>query len=321
MATKLPMKQLVKLDTGDSLDKRTLKSQNTGGQENHRLKENNFSQITANNNPSPSNNSPLPLNNQDIRINIYDLEKKMNQDKKASEDPQLEQANIEQGQPETTSLFSSDDTRRAFIRKVLGIICVQLVITTIFILVGVFSPTYQEFQQRNKWLTVFCVLLNIALLFALYCFRDYCRQVPKNYILLFLFTFSESFLISYLCGVTNPTVVLLAGALTTIIVFALSIYACLSKTDVTMKTSLLIYFPLAVIVILIVAGSYQSYMSQVIVSLAIIGLFSLYLVFDLQRLSGKKSITYTMDDYIIAALDIYIDIIIMFKELIYLLSR
>lgn len=62
-------------------------------------------------------------------------------------------------------------------------------------------------------------------------------------------------------------------------------------------------------------------MSKVIVSLAIIGLFSLYLVFDLQRLTGKKSITYTMDDYIIAALDIYIDIVIMFKELIYLLSR
>lgn len=139
--------------------------------------------------------------------------------------------------------------------------------------------------------------------------------------LLFSYTFSESYLVSYLCGVTDPFIVLLAGGLITFIVLALSLYACFSKTDVTMKTSLLIYFPLAVIVILIVAGSYSSYISKVIVSLAIIGLFSLYLVFDLQRLTGKKSLTYSIDDYIIAALDIYIDIVILFKELIYILSR
>ena len=58
-------------------------------------------------------------------------------------------------------------------------------------------------------------------------------------------------------------------------------------------------------------------------SLAIIGLFSLYLVFDLQRLStkAKESLAYSIDDYIIAALDIYIDIVIIFKELLYLLQR
>lgn len=168
---------------------------------------------------------------------------------------------------------------------------------------------------------IICFILNIILLIALYCFRDICKKVPRNYYMLFLYTISESYLISYLCGLTEPSIVLLAGVLTTFIVFALTIYAVFSKTDVTMKTSMLIYFPLAAIVIIIVASSYQTYISHVIVSLIIIGLFSLYLVFDLQRLTGNKAITYSVDDYIIAALDIYIDIVIVFKELIYILSR
>lgn len=77
------------------------------------------------------------------------------------------------------------------------------------------------------------------------------------------------------------------------------------------------------IVIIIVASAFTSYIVSTIVSLLIIGMFSAYLVFDIQRLTNprKNSYTYSVDDYIIAALDIYIDIVMIFKELIIMLAR
>jgi len=77
--------------------------------------------------------------------------------------------------------------------------------------------------------------------------------------MLLLYTLSESYLLSYLCSVTESAVVLLAGGLTTFVVSALTIYAFCSKTDVTLKTSMLVYLPMAVLVIIIVSSGYQGY--------------------------------------------------------------
>lgn len=49
-------------------------------------------------------------------------------------------------------------------------------------------------------------------------------------------------------------------------------------------------------------------------------IFSTYVVFDIQRLTGYGYYTYDYDDYIIASLDIYIDIMVIFKELVYIIS-
>ena len=99
------------------------------------------------------------------------------------------------------------------------------------------------------------------------------------------------------------------------LVTGLIIYALKTKNDITQKINFFIYAPIALIIIIVVASAFTSYIVQTIVSLIIIFIFSAYLVFDIQRLTNpqKKNVfTYGVDDYIIAALDIYIDLIILF---------
>ena len=60
------------------------------------------------------------------------------------------------------------------------------------------------------------------------------RQVPTNYILLGIFTLSESYIVSFICGLTNPEVVLVAAIMTLGITCSLTYYALTTKSDFTM---------------------------------------------------------------------------------------
>jgi hypothetical protein len=60
------------------------------------------------------------------------------------------------------------------------------------------------------------------------------RKVPTNYCLLFGFTFCESYLVSVICGMSNPRLVLMATFMTLGITLALTLYACTTSSDFTM---------------------------------------------------------------------------------------
>ena len=49
--------------------------------------------------------------------------------------------------------------------------------------------------------------------------------------------------------------------------------------------------------------------------------FSIYLIFDTQLILGRFGMQYEIDDYILAALNIYIDIIQLFLFILNLLRR
>ena len=58
---------------------------------------------------------------------------------------------------------------------------------------------------------------------------------------------------------------------------------------------------------------------QMLISISIIFLFSFYLIYDIQKLTSKYAKKYTIDDYIVAALELYIDFLIIFKEILVLI--
>ena len=73
------------------------------------------------------------------------------------------------------------------------------------------------------------------------------------------------------------------------------------------------YAPMAVILLILCLLSFRDKITETLVSLIIVAVFGVFLVFDIQRLKGKFFISYKIDDYIIAALDIYIDVVLIFK--------
>ena len=50
-------------------------------------------------------------------------------------------------------------------------------------------------------------------------------------------------------------------------------------------------------------------------------LVGMYLVYDVQLISGKFGIEYSIDDYIFAAMELYIDIIRLFLEILRILGK
>jgi FtsH-binding integral membrane protein len=66
---------------------------------------------------------------------------------------------------------------------------------------------------------------------ALGCVRGLATKSPINLILLSLFTFGESYLVSMICGFYEPLSVLNAAVATLAATIALTIYAVKTETD------------------------------------------------------------------------------------------
>lgn len=82
------------------------------------------------------------------------------------------------------------------------------------------------------------------------------RKVPNNYIILGIFTFCESWIVSYSCSIAyvlypgnGGQLVLLAAVLTLAITVALTIYAFTTKTDFTMMGGSLFIFSAVLLVL------------------------------------------------------------------------
>lgn len=212
-----------------------------------------------------------------------------------------------------------DETMRAnFIIKVYGIVAFQLTISILFIACA-FIPGYDRFLISTPGIVLFYISLSGALILAiiLSCVTPIARRVPINYFLLLMFTVSESYILQYICSSYDYQSVLIAGLMTIGMVVTLSLYALRTKSNYTWKGALLFN----VIIIFTISGIFtmffwRSYLLQILYSFFGVLLFSCYLVFDIQLISGKFGVSFTIDDYIMAAMNVYLDIINIFLRLL-----
>jgi FtsH-binding integral membrane protein len=206
--------------------------------------------------------------------------------------------------------------RLGFIKKVLGILSSQILMTIIFCLFSMSSKSFLEFQMNSMIILIICLIGTIVIPIILICFNSNLRKVPTNYILLFTFTFFESYLVSFICGLSNPRLVLMAACMTLAMVLTLVIYAFNTKTDFSMQGGYLFIFGCAFLMLSIFGLFTQNKIFHVILcSLGII-LFGFYIVYDLQIIIGNKSLILETDEYILAAFMLYTDIIGMFLEIL-----
>ena len=121
--------------------------------------------------------------------------------------------------------------RLGFIRKVYGILSVQLFVTTIFSLLAMVSDSVKKFMINNFGILLLMLLLAIFLPCVIVCCNGQMRQFPQNYIILGVFTLAESYLIGFICAYTKPEVVFMAASMTFVMVASLTIYAITTKND------------------------------------------------------------------------------------------
>ena len=232
----------------------------------------------------------------------------------------LDETNIEfmsAGEPNNnTCNINAKSIRRNFIRKVLVILACQFFSSMLMIILSIFVHKINAFILDHLYLVIVACFLEISFFITLICFRPFCKKVPHNYIILFLFTFSMSYILCFMCVIISEVAVLIASISTGVLVMGLAVFSACSQRDLTTKIALIIYIPIAGLLIIVFASAFPVYITQLFVSLIIVMIFGIYLMYDIQKLLGRFDEAYTIDDYIIAALEIYVDVVFIFKELL-----
>lgn len=217
--------------------------------------------------------------------------------------------------------FSDKAVRLGFIRKVYSILCAQLALT--MALIGFFFiPSVQLFAAKNSWVLILALVLSLVMMFSLVCVPSLRRKSPHNFIFLGVFTLCEGYLVGAICSTYDVVEVLIAVGVTAGVVLALTVFAMQTKIDFTAWGGAL----LCVLVVFVLVGFVAAFFPQTrTVRLVYAGvgaiIFSLYIVFDTQMMIGGNH-KYSLDpeEYVFAALNLYLDIINLFLYLLQIIG-
>ena len=221
---------------------------------------------------------------------------------------------------------ADNDDRLNFVKKVYTILAVQLTVTFGFVALVKSSPSLNEMLAADPafaGLALTAMVVALCIQCALICCRKVARKSPTNFVLLSIFTTCWMYSIGWICAQYETEGVLTAALMTLGITIALTTYAWTTKTDFTKLCG---SFVCCGIVLIIVISLFMSMLSTILYSyteqwypfasgFAVI-VYGLFLIIDTQLIVGGKRHELSIDDYIVGALILYLDIIYLFLELL-----
>uniref|UniRef100_A0A0A9WF27 Protein lifeguard 2 n=1 Tax=Lygus hesperus TaxID=30085 RepID=A0A0A9WF27_LYGHE len=230
---------------------------------------------------------------------------------------------MESGYGEYGMGFDDASIRRGFIRKVYGLLFSQLLITLSFIAVFCFSDKVSGYVQQNPWTLILALVLSFVLIIILSCCGQVRRTAPTNYILLFLFTIVEGYLLGAISSSYTTQSVLIAAGLTALITFLLTIFSFQTKYDVTGWGCGLFIILIVFTIVGMIAGIFLrgNQVYQMIYGGIGAAIFCLYIIYDTQlMMGGKHKYSLSPEEYVFASLNLYLDVINLFLMLLQLLG-
>jgi len=213
------------------------------------------------------------------------------------------------------TLVRSGEERATLVRRTYGLVFVSVVVTAIGVAFGFTQPALMQAVAQHPIITL------LAMFAPLWMAMQVRQQYPKNLILVLLFTFIEGIWLSpflYMSERASPGIVGQAGLLTLSTFAVLSLYTVLSKRDFSAWGS----FFIVGLWVLIATSLLNMFVGSALGSLWIAGgmvlVFSGLLVFDTWRL--LRSGAYGPDDYVPAAVMIYLDLLNLFIGILSLMN-
>lgn len=218
--------------------------------------------------------------------------------------------------------FSDGAIRRGFIRKVYLTLMVQLLVTVGIICAFLYWSALRTWSWHNSWFSYTMLAVVMVLVVALACCDNLRRQVPLNFIALGLFTVAEGLMLGSVAACFNAEAVLWAIGATALVSFALSLFAFQSKWDFTMLNGSLWVLCWTLFSFALLCAILRSQYVYIVYACLGTLVFSLYLVFDTQLIIGGKHKKYELspEEYVFAALSLYLDIVSLFLLLLQLIG-
>jgi FtsH-binding integral membrane protein len=215
----------------------------------------------------------------------------------------------------TGTLVRSGEERATLVRRTYGLVFVSIIVTALGVGFCLSQPSVFQAVAQHPFITM------LAMFAPLWMAMRARREFPRNILLTLLFTFIEGIFIAPFLALAEsrtPGIIGQAGILTLSTFGVLTLYAVVSKRDFSAWGS----FFMVGLTVLIVTSLLNFFFRSTIASLWIAGatvlVFSGLLVFDTWRLLRTNQ--FGADDYVPAAVNIYLDLLNLFLAIVRLLG-
>eukprot|EP00210_Caulerpa_lentillifera_P003873 g3700.t1 len=207
-------------------------------------------------------------------------------------------------------------------RKVFGILSLQLLLTAVIggIIIGV--EGVKNWLYSNPWFFFLTVIASFAFLLVLVCVPDMKNTYPHNIIFLFAFTACEGILVGCAAATYDVNEIILATVITVGVTAGLTAFALQTKVDFTIFSGVLFSVLLVLVISGFIALAFPANRTFSLIYASVGALlFSAYLIYDVQLIAGGHKYELGPDDYIPAALAVYLDIINLFLMILRLIGN
>ncbi|THD20569.1 putative recs1 protein (Responsive to centrifugal force and shear stressprotein 1 protein) [Fasciola hepatica] len=240
--------------------------------------------------------------------------------------------NQSDGQPKnqapffTASSFNDYKIRRHFVAKVYCILFAQLSLTAACVAMCMSIPSVCVWIRRYPVFLYVAYGVFLTTYGMLVCCTNARRSHPGNLIALFVFTLAMSYLAATIACRYTTVSVLTTFLITSASCAAISMFAVCGCVDFTRCSSFLFVssiglflFGLACIIVYIFLGR-NKILHAVYGGVAAI-LFMLYLAYDTQLVVGRHAVALSPEEYVLAAAELYIDVMNLFLILLGLVGE
>ncbi|KAA8548681.1 hypothetical protein F0562_000365 [Nyssa sinensis] len=218
------------------------------------------------------------------------------------------------------SMMENPQLRWGFIRKVYVILSMQLLLTVGVSVTVMFVRPISHFLTRTTPGLVVYILIIIFTLILLWPLHVYQKRHPVNLFLLTLFTLGMSCSVGLSCALSKGRIVLEAGILTCVVVVGLTLYTFWAAKR-GQDFQFLWPFLFASLLVLMVFSFIQIFLPLGHIGSMIWGclgaiVFSGFIIYDTDNLIKR----FNYDEYVPAAVCLYLDILNLFLALLSLLE-
>ena len=213
------------------------------------------------------------------------------------------------------TLVRTGQERATLVRRTYGLVFISVIITALGVAFGFTQPALMQAVAQHPIITM------LAMFAPLFMAMQARRSFPRNIILTLIFTFIEGIWIApflFMAERSSPGIVGQAGLLTLSTFGVLSLYAVMSKRDFSAWGSFFIVGLWVLIATSLINIFVGSALASIWIAAGTVLVFSGLLVFDTWRI--VRSGQYGPEDYVPAAVNIYLDLLNLFLAVITLLG-
>ncbi|XP_043914775.1 protein lifeguard 1-like [Protopterus annectens] len=208
--------------------------------------------------------------------------------------------------------FDDAAISRAFIRKVYGVLIVQLLVTFSIVCVFTFSTAVKKFIWKHFWIyiTSFAVFVVVAL--ALSFSGNFRRRYPWNIIGLSIVTLSLSYMVGCVASFHDTQSVMIALGSTIVIAFSLLVYSIQTRFSYTCCYGTLLLLVVSATMFGFFCIFYYTRPLHVFYGILGAIIFSVFLAVDAQLIVINQRYGLSPEEYIFGSLILYLDIVMVF---------